>query len=64
MFQTDDKGVFDTSLSEEYKHVMDAFSLDQNELQALALNSVDHIFETVEWKNSIRQYFVQWQTKS
>ncbi|XP_045534029.1 adenosine deaminase-like protein, partial [Papilio machaon] len=41
---TDDKGVFATSLTQEYSICVDTFKLDKSELAKLALNSTKYIF--------------------
>lgn len=43
--QTDDKGVFSTTLSEEYKVAADTFSLSKNALGQLSMDSIQHIFD-------------------
>ena len=53
--QTDDKGVFATTLSEEYVHAALAFSLTEQELHKLALSSVDVIFAGDDIKAALRQ---------
>ncbi|CAK1551621.1 unnamed protein product [Leptosia nina] len=47
---TDDKGVFSTSLSQEYRICADVFDLQPAQLAKLALNAVDHIFAEEERK--------------
>ena len=43
--QTDDKGLFATSLSEEYHIAAQTFSLSENDIWSLSLQAVDAIFE-------------------
>lgn len=51
MFQTDDKGVFHTSLSKEYEIASSTFALGQKELVKLCTSSVRYAFATAEEKN-------------
>lgn len=44
ILQTDDKGVFCTSLSQEYRLCAEAFSLDTSQLARLALNACQYVF--------------------
>lgn len=43
--QTDDKGIFATSLSEEYYIASQTLSLSKRKLFELSLLAVDHIFD-------------------
>ena len=45
LLQTDDKGVFSTSLSEEYSIAAHTFSLSTTDLLELSLDAVDYIFD-------------------
>ena len=54
---TDDKGVFSTSLSEEYAIAVQTFSLNQQQLRKLAFSAVNHIFENGIMKNELRRLF-------
>lgn len=42
--QTDDKGVFSTSLTQEYNICSDVFTLDKSQLARLALNATKYVF--------------------
>lgn len=44
MFQTDDKGVFCTSLSQEYAICAETFCLDQAQVARIALNACQYVF--------------------
>lgn len=44
MFQTDDKGVFATSLSQEYHICADTFQLQKQDVFDLAINASKYIF--------------------
>ena len=54
MLQTDDKGVFSTSLSEEYFIASQEFSLSATELFQLSLKAIDYIFD-----ESVKQTLVK-----
>lgn len=45
LLQTDDKGVFSTSLSEEYSIAAQTFSLSTTDLFELSLLAVNYIFD-------------------
>lgn len=45
LFQTDDKGVFTTSLTEEYCIAAETFSLSRHDLWTLSLGAIDAVFE-------------------
>ena len=53
---TDDKGVFSTTLSEEYAIAGETFFLSHEELWQLALHAVDHIFE-LDLKNELLKMY-------
>lgn len=55
--QTDDKGVFSTSLTEEYSIAADTFQLSYDQIWKLSYTSIDHIFSDEEIKNKLRK---QW----
>lgn len=46
VISTDDKGVFDSSLSQEYHKIAIAFSLNKEQLRELAKKGIDYIFDT------------------
>ena len=48
--QTDDKGVFATSLSEEYHIAAQTFSLNQDDVRKLSLEAIDAVFEENSFK--------------
>lgn len=54
---TDDKGVFSTTLSEEYVIASQTFSLSQQELLQLACSAVDYIFETDSIKEELKKLY-------
>ncbi|KAL3867511.1 hypothetical protein ACJMK2_044708 [Sinanodonta woodiana] len=51
---TDDKGVFSTSLSEEYCLVAETFGLTRNDIWTLSYNSIDLIFAEEAVKQDLR----------
>ena len=53
---TDDKGVFSTTLSEEYAIAGETFFLSQEQLRQLASHAVEHIFEH-DLKNELLKLF-------
>lgn len=58
-FQTDDKGVFATSLSEEYMVTADSYDLSREQLWQMALSSIDYTFASEEEKSNLKQMFLQ-----
>jgi len=52
---TDDKGVFSTTLSEEYSVMARTFDLTEEQVWNLTFNSIDHIFEEESFKNGLRE---------
>eukprot|EP00058_Branchiostoma_floridae_P000936 XP_002586424.1 hypothetical protein BRAFLDRAFT_107703 [Branchiostoma floridae] len=57
---TDDKGVFCTMLSEEYRHAADMFHLTHTDLWDLSYRSIDHIFGGEDLKQQLRD---RWNTE-
>lgn len=58
--QTDDKGVFSTTLSEEYSLMARTFNLTQQQVWNLTFTSIDHIFEEEALKSDLKQL---WKTE-
>ncbi|PNF24112.1 hypothetical protein B7P43_G03245 [Cryptotermes secundus] len=56
---TDDKGVFSTSLSEEYMLTADSHGLSREQLWQMALSSIDYTFASEEEKNQLKDMFLQ-----
>lgn len=54
---TDDKGVFDTTLSEEYAHVYRAFQLSESDIWQLAYQGIESIFDGEDIKEHLRKNF-------
>lgn len=53
--QTDDKGVFSTSLSEEYQLAASTFDLQPSDLRRLSLSSIDSAFCDEQSKEKLRE---------
>ncbi|GAN00815.1 adenosine deaminase-like protein-like [Mucor ambiguus] len=58
---TDDKGVFFSESSNEYKLAAETFSLSKEELFTITLRSVDAIFADDTIKQSLKQDFLRWK---
>ena len=63
IFQTDDKGVFNTSLSEELELAAKSFNLSDQDLWQLSLSTVDHIFASEDIKIRLRQKLLNFKEK-
>lgn len=59
LFQTDDKGVFSTTLSEEYMLTADTYGLSREQLWQMALSSIDYTFASEEEKTQLKDMFLQ-----
>jgi adenosine deaminase len=55
--QTDDKGVFSTSLSHEYLIAAETFHLSEDNMWDLSIQSITFIFEDDNIKESLRRKF-------
>lgn len=60
---TDDKGVFSTSLSEEYAIAKETFDLSQTDVWDLSYNSIDHIFADSNVKQTLKQIWSNEKSK-
>lgn len=58
--QTDDKGVFSTTLSEEYSIMARTFNLTEEQVWNLSFRSIDYIFEGDAVKNDLKEL---WKTE-
>ena len=58
--QTDDKGVFSTTLSEEYSIMARTFNLTEEQVWNLSFSGIDHIFEGEAVKNDLKEL---WKTE-
>ncbi|GAA5799403.1 hypothetical protein HPULCUR_004818 [Helicostylum pulchrum] len=61
---TDDKGVFFSDLSNEYKLACETFKLTHEELFEISLRSIDAIFSDEKTKNELRQHWLAWKENS
>jgi len=52
--QTDDKGVFSCSLSEEFALIAEAFKLSEQQLYDLSYDAIDYIFAGDDIKNKLQ----------
>ncbi|CAG9839468.1 unnamed protein product [Diabrotica balteata] len=57
---TDDKGVFATTLSKEYEHVLRHFKLTPQELWNISYESMGHSFASEEEKKDLQQKLAKW----
>lgn len=57
-WQTDDKGVFSTTLSEEYSIMARTFDLTEEQVWNLTFSSIDYIFEEESFKNGLREIWI------
>lgn len=55
IYQTDDKGVFSTSLTEEYQLAAVTFDLSPNDLWRLSLDSMNYAFCEEHLKEKLRE---------
>ncbi|GJQ78504.1 putative deaminase [Trypoxylus dichotomus] len=60
---TDDKGVFNTTLSKEYALLQEHFNLKEQELWNITFNSIDHSFADNIEKENLRSILLDWKTK-
>ncbi|KAF1798921.1 hypothetical protein V8B55DRAFT_1521190 [Mucor lusitanicus] len=58
---TDDKGVFFSESSNEYKLAAETFNLSKEELFTITLRSIDAIFADDTVKQSLKQDFLHWR---
>lgn len=60
---TDDKGVFATDLSQEYKMAATTFGLDQEAIWKLSQQAIDYIFASDTVKQQLKQKWRDLQQK-
>ncbi|XP_066996474.2 adenosine deaminase-like protein [Anabrus simplex] len=60
---TDDKGVFNTTLSQEYRIAAECFSLSKEDLYDLSLASVEYAFCTELEKMKMKDMFSHWKKR-
>ncbi len=58
LFQTDDRGVFDTTLSREYALAAESFELNEKHLYDLSLQALESAFISDRQKEELR---VHWE---
>lgn len=63
LLQTDDKGIFDTTLSREYLIAHSYYKLSKLELWKLSRNAIDYSFATHEEKIELREKLDQWKER-
>ncbi|KRT86312.1 hypothetical protein AMK59_1091, partial [Oryctes borbonicus] len=60
---TDDKGVFNTTLSKEYELLQKNFNLNEHDLWKIAFNSINQSFADDVEKNNLKGVLLDWKTK-
>lgn len=55
VWQTDDKGVFSTTLSEEYSVMARTFNLTEEQVWNLTFKSIDYIFGGEDLKHDLKE---------
>lgn len=60
VWQTDDKGVFSTTLSEEYSLMARTFNLTEEQVWNLTFQSIDYIFGGENLKDDLKEF---WKTE-
>lgn len=58
-FQTDDKGIFNTTLSKEYYLVSQYYSLSKDDLFNLSYKSIDYSFCDESQKEELKKFWNQ-----
>lgn len=58
---TDDKGVFGTTLSNEYRLAAEHFSLSREDLWKLSFDGIEHSFASAEEKEQLRHTLLEWK---
>lgn len=56
-FQTDGKGVYGSTLTEEYVKAATTFGMTKNELKDYVLSTIDSIFESQTFKQDLKEKF-------
>ena len=52
---TDDPAIEDTTIKEEYQHMIDAFYLSKDDVKQLIMNSIDVSYATEDVKDKLRE---------
>lgn len=53
--------MFNTTLSQEYRHAAENFDLSNNELVSMTLNSIDYSFASEQEKSKLKACVKKWQ---
>ncbi|XP_044744810.1 adenosine deaminase-like protein [Coccinella septempunctata] len=61
---TDDKGVFKTSLTQEFQYAMKFLNLSSSELWRISMNAIEHSFANSEEKSFLKSKLVDWKNKN
>lgn len=61
VLQTDDKGVFFSNVSDEYKLAAETFNLTRSELFEISIRSIDAVFGGDEIKNELKRNWLKWK---
>lgn len=61
LWQTDDKGVFSTDLSQEYQLAASTFGLDHDAVWTLSWQAIDYIFAADGIKQQLKHKWAQLQ---
>lgn len=61
--QTDDKGVFSTSLSKEYYQFAKTFDCNKEQLLKISRNVIQQTFSSEEEKNKLKETFDRFMRK-
>lgn len=59
--QTDDKGVFFSEASNEYKLAGETFNLTRTELFEISFRSIDAIFNDEVMKSKLKKVWLEWK---
>ncbi|CAO3634378.1 unnamed protein product [Cunninghamella blakesleeana] len=61
---TDDKGVFFSDLSNEYKIASDVFNLSREQLYEASFKAIDYIFGNQEFKDKLKTIWANWKIEN
>lgn len=64
IWQTDDKGVFGTTLSQEYLIAGHTFSLSIQDLWKISYDSLDYAFMTAGERDELKSHWNLWMDQS
>lgn len=63
-FQTDDKGVFSSSLSQEYAIAASVFNMSKLDMWNLSFDSINYIFEQTVIKEQLKVIWEKWRVQN